>query len=210
MKFEDVKVGQVLEDVYGNRFKVLNIMHDNKYFPILVKCVEFKKSVKVDMYSFLTGFNQTLWILKDRSLMLSVDNGLGKFVKDNFYPDSELLKSLEQIIIDVAGIKRHYLLGQQSTVDSIELTLSEMDVIEYDYLTSSNVKVGMKVIDGVGNEYVVIDFNTEAVKLSNNTKFTSMDGMSKNIVATVRVPYYNDGVSEDACTTKDFQIVREN
>lgn len=208
MKFEDVKIGQILKDVYGNRYEVIDIMHENKYFPILVKCVEFKKSVKVDMYSFLTDVNQTLWILKDRSLMLSVDNGLGKIVKDNFYPGSELLKSLEQITIDIAGIKLHYLLGHQSIVDSIDLTLSEMEIVEDDYLTRDNVKIGMTVIDGLGNEYVVIGYGARFVQMTNNMKFTNMDGMVKNIDVAMYVPYYNGCDAENVCTTKDFHIVK--
>lgn len=210
MKFEDVKIGQILIDVHGNRFEVVKIVYNNKYFPIFVKCVEFKKPVKVDVYSSLTDVNQTLWILKDRSLMLSVDNGLGKFIKDNFYSSLALSNNFEHIEIDINGAKQYYLLGQQSTVDKIELTLSEMEVVEYDYLTPNNVKNGMKVIDGNGNEYVVIDFGTEAVQLLRNIEFVDMEGTAKNVDVTMRVSYYNANKSEYACTTKDFQIVKEH
>lgn len=211
MKFEDVKVGQILEDAHDNRFEVVNIDTNNKYYSILVKCIRFKGVIKqVDGFTKFTHAKQRLYILRDRSMLLPIHDGFGKYIKDNFYSNLVLVGNLEPITVDICGIKKHYLLAQQSTIDKITLTLSDLKIVEDDYLTLSNVKVGSKVIDGIGNEYVVIDFNTEAVKLSHNTKFTSMDGTSKNIVAIVRVPYYNDNMSEDVCTTKDFQIVREN
>lgn len=81
-------------------------------------------------------------------------------------------------------------------------------ILEKDYLTSDNVKLGMKVIDGIGNEYVVIDFGSDDVKLVHNTQLTSMDGESKEVDMYLQVPYYSNTVIEGECTTKDFQIVK--
>lgn len=203
MKLEDVKIGQILEDVYGNRFEVIDISNN-----VLVKCIKFKKSVRVDSYTALVCINQTLWILKDRSMLLPIHDGFGKFIKDNFYSSLALSCNLEPITVDICGIKRNYLLAQQSTIDKIGLTLTEMEIVEDDYLTLDNIKNDMKVIDGLGNEYVVIDFGTEAVQLLRNIKFTSMNGESKNIDTVMRVPYYNVNMPENVCTTKDFQIVK--
>ena len=209
MKFEDVKIGQILEDVYGNKHEVIDISND--YYKVLVNCIEFKKSVRVDPYTALVGINQTLWILKDRAMLLSIDDGPGKFIKDNFYSSLALSNNLESIVLETSvGTKRHFLLGQQSTIDKVGLTLTEMEIVEEDYLTADNVKNGMKVIDGLGNEYVVIDFGTEAVQLLRNITFTTMEGVSKNIDTVMRVPYYNINIPDYACTTKDFQIVKGN
>lgn len=211
MKFEEVEVGQILEDVHGNKHEVIDISNGNDYYKVLVKCIEFKKSVRVDPYTALTGINQTLWILKDRAMLLSIDDGPGKFIKDNFYSSLALSNNLESIVLETSiGTKRHYLLGQQSTIDKVGLTLSEMTVVEDDYLTINNIKNGMKVIDGLGNEYVVIDYDGVSVKLICNIKFTSMNGESKNIDTVMRVLYYNINMPEYACTTKDFQIVKGN
>ena len=206
MKFKDVKIGQILNDAYGNQFKVLKIVDSDEYFPVFVKCVEFKKSVKVDAYTFLTGVNQTLWVLKDRSLMLSVDKGFGKFIKDNFYSSLALSSSFERITVDINGVKRHYLLGRQSTVDKIEVTLSDLKIVESDCLTPNNVKLGMTVVDGVGNKYVVTDFGIDFVQLLHCTTFTSIDGQTKNVDVFVYIPYYKDGMSEHEHTTKDFRL----
>ena len=144
-------------------------------------------------------------------MLLSIDDGPGKFIKDNFYSSLALSNNLESIVLETSvGTKRHFLLGQQSTIDKVGLTLSEMEIVEEDYLTADNVKNGMKVIDGLGNEYVVIDFGTEAVQLLRNITFTTMEGVSKNIDTAMRVPYYNINMPEYACTTKDFQIVKGN
>lgn len=203
MKFEDVKIGQILKDVYGNRYEVIDI--SNK---VLVKCIEFKKSVRVDSYTALVGVNQTLWVLKDRSMMLPIHEGFGKFIKDNFYSNLALSGNLEPITVDICGIKKHYLLAQQSTIDKITLTLSEMEIVEDDYLTRDNVKIGMTVIDGLGNEYVVIGYGARFVQMTHNMKFTNMDGMVKNIDVAMYIPYYNGCDAENVCTTKDFQIVK--
>ena len=173
MKFEDVKIGQILEDVYGNKFEVIGI--SNK---VMVKCIEFKKSVRVDPYTtlagLLTGVNQTLWILKDFSMLLPIHEGFGKFIKDNFYSSLALSGNLESITVDICGIKRDYILAQQSTIDKIKiitLTLSEMKIVEdaenvcttkdFQIVKETKTKledvsIGMEVVDKLGNEYIII------------------------------------------------------
>lgn len=43
MKFENVKVGQILEDIYGNRYKVLSTSTGNPAYPVFLECIKFKK-----------------------------------------------------------------------------------------------------------------------------------------------------------------------
>lgn len=213
MKLRNVKIGQILEDVYGNKYEVLEVAKSYEYYPILVRCIDFKKPVKVDtqMYGSITSVGQRTWILKDRSLMLPIEDGPGKFIKDNFYSSLALGGSLERITLQSSnGTKRHFLLGQRSTIDSITLTLDEMKIVEdeVDYPTSDNAYIGMKVVDGEGKEYKVIDLNMVSVQLGYISNFTAMDGTVNAISATIQVPYYKKGAGF-ACSTKDFQIVKD-
>lgn len=53
VKFEDIKTGQILEDAHGNRFKVLDITYENEYYPVRLKCVEFKNLLKLILMNLL-------------------------------------------------------------------------------------------------------------------------------------------------------------
>lgn len=131
VKFEDIKTGQILEDAHGNRFKVLDITYENEYYPVRLKCVEFKKSVKVNSHESFTNKSQTLCVLKDRSMLLSIDDGLGKHIKENFYSSLALGGSLQRVTLNASnGSKRNYILGRQSTIDDITLTLSDLKIVK--------------------------------------------------------------------------------
>lgn len=39
MKFEDVKLGQILEDKIGNKYEVMRIVDSNKIYPVFLKCI---------------------------------------------------------------------------------------------------------------------------------------------------------------------------
>ncbi len=204
MKLCDVNVGQILEDRYGNKYEVVTISEGNNFYPVLIKCVDFKQPVGTDGYGGITDVGQGTWVLKDRSALLSVEEGAGKFFKENFYSSLALSNSLEQITVELSnGSKRHYLLGRQSTIDNITMTLEDMNPVEDDCLTKDNIQIGMTVIDGVGNEYEVISCDRNSAHLSRTIEITTIEGIAKTIDVTVCVPF-----DDFACTIKDFQIVK--
>lgn len=209
MKFEDVKIGQILEDVYGNKFEVQEISHTSIHYSILVKCIEFKKSVKVDSSgNAFTGINQVFYILRDRSILLSIDDGFGKFIKDNFYSSLALSNNLESVTVNIDDIKRNYLLGHQSTIDKIALTLSELKIVEDNYMTEDNIKLGMTVVDGLGNKYIVEDYENDSVQLSMTIETTSVDGEQCIMSMKTWVLFYDENKDEKhIITTKNFRII---
>nr|DAD57821.1 MAG TPA: hypothetical protein [Bacteriophage sp.] len=204
MKFEDVKVGQILEDTYGNRFQVLDIIYGNEYYPVRVKCIEFKNPVKIDSHNSFKNKNQILYVLKDRSMLLSIDDGLGKYIKENFYSSLALSNTLQTFSLTASnGSKRHYVLGRQSTVDNVTLTLSDMEPVKDNYLTIDNVRNDMIVSDGVGNKYTIIYYNSDNIQLMFKKQITGINGKSGDFNTYIWVPYdSNDGLS-----AKDFSIV---
>lgn len=210
MKFEDVKVGQILEDKIGNKYEVMRIVDSNKIYPVFLKCIEFRKAVTIDSYTTVTGIWQTFWIIRDRSMLLSIDNGPGKFIKENFYSSLALSNGLQSITITASvGTERTYILARSSTIAQIQLTLSGLEAISDDYLSLNNIRTGMKVVDGAGNEYVVVDHNAVSVKLLRKIQITTIGGTSKTIETVVRVPYWNHSSDDGPCTTKDFKIVKD-
>lgn len=143
-------------------------------------------------------------------MLLSIEEGPGRFIKENFYSSLALSNSLEYITLEVqGGRKRDYILGRREVINKIGLTLSELEVLGEDYLTEDNVKMRMKVIDGLGNEYIVSDYGTEAVKLLRSFKITTINGATRHIETAIRVSYYKVGTPDDVCTTKDFEIVKD-
>ena len=199
MKFKDIKVGQILEDRFGNKYEVMDITGGTKCYPVSLRCVGFRKTVTIDSYTTVTGLDQTFWIVRDRSMLLSIEEGPGRFIKENFYSSLALSNSLEYITLEVqGGRKRDYILGRREVINKIGLTLSE-----------DNVKMRMKVIDGLSNEYIVSDYGTEAVKLLRSFKITTINGATRHIETAIRVPYYKVGTPDNMCTTKDFKIVKD-
>ena len=71
-------------------------------------------------------------------------------------------------------------------------------------------KLGMKVIDGIGNEYVVDDIVDDSVSLLLNMKTTNIDGESCVISLKTWIPFYDENDEKDVITTKDFFIVKDN
>ena len=210
MKFENVKVGQILEDIYGNRYKVLSTSTGNPAYPVFLECIKFKKAILVDSSTTVTDTEQTFWIVRDSSILLSIDEGPGKFIKENFYSSLALSNSLEYITLQVeGGRKRDYILGRGQTINKIGLTLSELEVAVEDYLTPNNITNRMKVIDGLGNQYTVFDYGTEAVRLSRSYSITATNGATRDVDVVLRIPYYKAGITENMCTTKDFKIVKD-
>lgn len=210
MKFKDIKVGQILEDRFGNKYEVMDITGGTKCYPVSLRCVGFRKIITIDNYTTVTGLDQTFWIVRDRLMLLSIEEGPGRFIKENFYSSLALSNSLEYITLEVqGGRKRDYILGRREVINKIGLTLSELEVLGEDYLREDNVKMRMKVIDGLGNEYIVSDYGTEAVKLLGSFKITTINGEARNVDMVIRVPYYKVGTHDNMCTTKDFKIVKD-
>lgn len=207
VKFEDIKTGQILEDAHGNRFKVLDITYENEYYPVRLKCVEFKKSVKVNSHESFTNKSQTLCVLKDRSMLLSIDDGLGKYIKENFYSSLALGGSLQRVTLNASnGSKRNYILGRQSTIDDITFTLSDLKIVKDDCLTIDNIRMNMTISDGLGNIYTVSYYNGDRIQLNFKAKTVGANGESRCFDAYVWIPFE----SNDKLSAKDFHIVYED
>ena len=81
MKLEDVKLGQILKDKFGNKYKVTAIEKDDLQ-SVIVTCIEFKKEVCVGDLSII-GLGDAVWLLNDRSILLSLESSSGEKIAKN-------------------------------------------------------------------------------------------------------------------------------
>lgn len=208
MKLENVKIGQILKDKFGNKYEVMNVDTRDNVQSVEVRCVEFKKMVCLsNLYIYKLG--DTEYLINDKSFLLSLDSPTGKKIAENL-KITVLPKCFRPIKISLGANSQTFLLTRQETIDGIDVTLSDLEEdVVVDYLTEDNVKLGMKVIDGIGNEYVVDDTVDDSVCLLFNMETTNIDGESCVISLKTWIPFYDENNEKDVITTKDFLIVQK-
>ena len=206
MKLEDVKLGQILKDKFGNKYRVTSITNDDLQ-SVFVTCIEFKQKVCVGDFS-INECGYRVWLLNDRNILLSDESPSGKKIAKKFELFS-FLKSYQKITISFGFKNQNFLLCRSSFIDKIDVTLSDLeeDVVVPDYLTEDNIKIGMKVSDGLGNEYIVDDYVDDSVELLLNMETTSVDGESCVMPMKTRIKFYNE-TEKHLITTKNFRIIK--
>lgn len=81
MKLEDVTVGQILKDKFGNKYKVTSV-EDNDLQSVLVTCIEFKQDVYVSDLC-VSKCGDCLWLLNHRNLLLPLESPSGRKIAKN-------------------------------------------------------------------------------------------------------------------------------
>lgn len=205
MKLKDVKFGQILKDRFGNKYKVTSITNDDLQ-SVFVTYVEFKQKVCVGDFS-INECGDCVWLLNDRNILLSDESQSCKKIAKKF-EIFRFLQSYQKITISFGFKNQNFLLCQPSFIDRIDVTLSDLeeDVVVPDYLTKDNIKIGMKVSDGLGNEYIVDDYVDDSVRLLLNMETTSVDGESCVMSMKTWIKFY-DETEKHLITTKNFRII---
>lgn len=206
MKLKDVKVGQILKDKFGNKYKVM-LIKNNDLQSVFVKCVEFKRAVCVGI-SYINECGDETLLLNNRSILLSLESPSGRKIANNLKL-TIFSGDFEKIKISKGLDSQSFLLCNKSFIDKIDVTLYDLeeDVVS-DYLTEDNIKLGMKVVDGQGIEYVVEDYVDDSVQLSRTFETTSVDGESCIMIMKTWILIYDESkIEEHLITTKNFRIV---
>lgn len=60
MKFEDIKKGQIVVDIIGNEYEVIDI--DNEYHWVKLKCIKFVAQSYVDTVFSFNNVGHDLWV----------------------------------------------------------------------------------------------------------------------------------------------------
>lgn len=207
MKLEDVKVGKVLKDQHGNEYEVMTIDTSDDVQSVEVKCVKFKKRVCLSNL-YISKIGDCEYLINDKSVLLSLDSDSGKKITENL-KFTLLSNCFRPIKVSVGFDSQTFLVAHQETIDKIDVTLSDLEDISPDYLTENNVKLGMKVVDGMGNEYIVDDYVDESVCLMLNMQTSNVNGESITICMKTLIPFYDANNDEKySITTKDFRIIK--
>ena len=71
MNFKDVKVGQILTDVYKNEYIVLEFLNDGSLVQTKIKCVKIKNPICIDLCETIKNVGDVTWISNNYLIKLS-------------------------------------------------------------------------------------------------------------------------------------------
>lgn len=71
MNFKDVKVGQILTDIYENEFIVLEFLNDDSLVQTKIKCIKIKNLICIDLRETIKNVGDVTWISNNYLIRLS-------------------------------------------------------------------------------------------------------------------------------------------
>lgn len=206
MKLEDIKIGQILKDKFGNKYEVKEI--DADYFmPVYLKCIKFVKNVRfAAAMNIIDKVGSNSWILKDCSKILSSDDYVGEFLKKYFrFRPNETFEELKCIELKLDGEKNHFLFGNNAAIKQIDLTLRDLYIDDNkNYPTKDNTRLYDIIVDKNDVEYTVISRDGSGIGVKYKTKFIGIDGTVFDTYSTMYIPFHYDTYEKGILTTKEF------
>lgn len=211
MKFEDVKIDQILEDKYGNRYIVTEINSHDDFLPVRVECIEFAREVRFGAgYNIINKVGSHAWVLKDYSRLLLVDGPIGDFLKRQFYPNTNWdFKDLEFITLSSNNTDKRFLIGNDKAIKQVKVTLWDLRIFDNSsYPTKDNTRLNDVIVDKSGKEYRVIGRNNEGLTVKYKSEFVSADGTIFDTCLTMYIPFPDNRYENKFLTTKEFEKKR--
>jgi len=211
MKFEDVKIDQILEDKYGNRYIVTEINSHDDFLPVRVECIEFAREVRFGAgYNIINKVGSHAWVLKDYSRLLLVDGPIGDFLKRQFYPNANWdFKDLEFITLSSNDTDKRFLIGNDKAIKQVKVTLWDLRIFDNSsYPTKDNIRLDDIIVDSMGNEYRVIGRNNDGIYVKYDSEFTSADNTVFHTESQMYIPFPDDRYKNKFLTTKEFEKKR--
>lgn len=206
MKLEDVKIDQVLEDIYGNKYRVLEIDDDN-FLPVHVECIEFQRKVHFGAgYNVISRIGSRAWVLKDYSRLLAADGTVGGFLQRHFYPNANWnFDDLEYITVSSNDTDKRFLVGNSIAIGKVKVTLKDLRIFDNSsYPTKDNTRLDDILVDKSGKEYRVIGRNNEGLTVKCKGEFVGADGTIFDTCLTMYIPFPDDRYQNKFLTTKEF------
>ena len=206
MRLEDVKIDQVLEDIYGNKYRVLEIDDDN-FLPVHVECIEFQAKVHFGAgYNVISGIGSRAWVLKDFSRLLIVDGTVGAFLQRHFYPNSNWdFDDLEYITVSSNDTDKRFLIGNSEAIRKVRVTLGELRIFDNSsYPTRYSTRLDDILVDKSGKEYRVIGRNNEGLTVKYKNEVIGANGIIFDTYSTMYIPFPDDRYQNKSLTAKEF------
>lgn len=205
MKLEDVEIGQILKDKFGNKYKVVEIDKNDDFVPVALECVNFVKDVYFGHgMNHIKEIGSCAWILKDYSRFISYNGFVGEFLKRNFCPDINV-DELRRVELLFNGIKRDFVFGSPENIAKINVTLKDLCIDDNtNYPTKYNVRLDDIIVDKSGTEYIVIARNNAGIEVKYKREFIGYNGKVFDINSKIYIPFPNSIYPDDTFTTKEF------
>ena len=209
MKFEDVKVGQYLQDPFGNVYEVLDIIGAPRYI-VNLKCITFVRPVKVEFHFEFKMEGQTWWVHADREQLIDAENPVVRQIAKSL---GELKQ--DSVIVDGFSVTckdttKYFRIVTSECLAGCEIAITDMKVVpKYTCLTLENTRVGLRVSTKSGEEFTVIGYDSDYVSLQYDLKFIGADGALKSAIAKILVQRHATPNTYDASyiSTKDLFII---
>lgn len=205
MELEDVEIGQILKDKFGNKYKVVEIDKNDDFVPVGLECINFIKDVYFGHgMNYIKKVGSHAWILKDYSKCLSSNSLVGEFLKRNFCLNI-CGNELKRIEFSVNGVKRDFVFGLPENIMKIEVTLKDLCIDDdINYPTKYNTRLDDVIIDKLGTEYIVIARNDAGIEVKYKREFIGYNGKVFDINSKIYIPFPNSIYPDDTFTTKEF------
>lgn len=207
MKLEDVKVGQILKDKFGNKYEVVQIDDaDKDFMPVELKCVEFVKEVcfgrNIDI---ITKIEHHSWVLKNRLRILSSDSIVGEFLKNHYSHEyNSFVDGLNLVDLTFNDTNCRFLFGDAKAVKKVDVTLDDLYVDDVNYPTKDNSRIDDIIVDKSGVEYRIVAKYSSGIEAVYKREFIGVDGVVFNVNSKIYVPFPNDTQPNGTFTTKEF------
>lgn len=205
MKFEDVKVGQYLQDPYGNVYEVLEIKGAPNYI-VNLKCSTLVRPVKVEYHFEFTSEGQTWWVHADREELVDVTNPVIRQIMNRMGAFNNACISVSGFSVSCKGNTKHFKLATADCIAGCEVTIANMKVVPT-VLNAHDLSMGMTFMDGSGNYYKVIGWMQDRVHLQFALNVKRSSGKAAMILAPSFWVGLNAALDDSNITLQDFQKV---
>ena len=180
MNFEDVRVGQLLKDQYGNVYKVQKIGDAPKRI-VSLKCIHWQRTVTVEYAFAFTAAGQSWWVHADRECLLNADDSTVKQITTamGLPVDTDVFSDSVGFTVTVNGITKYFTVVKPACIAGCEVTIADMQLLPEEakcfatVLEPDNIQIGTRLKDTRRNEYVVITRDDEGAKLYCNKDVSS-------------------------------------
>ena len=108
MKLQDIYVGMLVQDTYGNQYRVLSVTPKDAQC-VKLECTHFERSVNVGDKTYFDGIGQARWVLRDRDCI------------------RQSLSITDETIADKADYQMCLVVGEGASLD-VDITLETLEV----------------------------------------------------------------------------------
>lgn len=171
MKFEDVKVGQRLQDPYGNVYLVLDIQSEPK-FMVKLKCITFRYAVKVEYDFTFNNKGHSWWVHADRNRLLDLESPTTQQILQCLGVPKHKFETIEGFSVTYIETTKIFRPVASKCIAGIEVTIADMKLLPEPIkeeapteLTPDDIKIGAEFQDTRGNKYIVVAKSDAAATL---------------------------------------------